>query len=83
MYCVNVSRYRKFLHFREPEEDPNICPTEATQDIKTTEKYSNIYPTGCNVTQFILSGNCSQCFVWRTPPTAHSNQFQLFHDSGR
>jgi hypothetical protein len=21
--------------------------------------------------------------LWRTPPTAHSNQFQLFHDSGR
>ena len=20
---------------------------------------------------------------WRTPPTAHSNQFQLFHESGR
>jgi hypothetical protein len=20
---------------------------------------------------------------WRTPPTAHSNRFQLFHDSGR
>jgi hypothetical protein len=23
------------------------------------------------------------CCWWRTPPTAHSNQFQLFHDSGR
>jgi hypothetical protein len=23
------------------------------------------------------------CCVWHTPPTAHSNQFQLFHDSGR
>jgi hypothetical protein len=21
--------------------------------------------------------------LWRTPPTAHSNRFQLFHDSGR
>jgi len=21
--------------------------------------------------------------VWRTPPTAHSNRFQLFHDSGK
>ena len=57
--------------------------------------YPNIYPTRCNVTQFILSGNCSTCFGWyhhplsgaqttvSTPPTAHSNQFQLFHDSGR
>jgi hypothetical protein len=24
--------------------------------------YSNIYPTRCNVTQLILSGNCSTCF---------------------
>jgi len=23
------------------------------------------------------------CCGWRTPLTAHSNQFQLFHDSGR
>jgi hypothetical protein len=23
------------------------------------------------------------CCGWRTPPTAHSNHFQLFHDSGR
>ena len=23
------------------------------------------------------------CCGWRTPPTAHSKQFQLFHDSGR
>jgi hypothetical protein len=26
--------------------------------------YSNKYPTRCNVTQFILSGNCSACFGW-------------------
>ena len=25
----------------------------------------------------------SVCCGWRTPPTAHSNRFQLFHDSGR
>ena len=25
-------------------------------------RYSSIYPTRCNVTQFILSGNCSTCF---------------------
>jgi len=23
------------------------------------------------------------CCGWRKPPTAHSNRFQLFHDSGR
>jgi hypothetical protein len=26
--------------------------------------YSNIYPTRCNVTQVIISGNCSTCFGW-------------------
>ena len=26
--------------------------------------YSKIYPTRCNVTQFILSGKCSTCFGW-------------------
>jgi len=76
-------------------------------EIKILGSYSNIlvYPTRCNFTLFILSGNCSTCFrwyhhpssgaqttvstasvishTWRTPPTAHSNQFQLFHDSGR
>jgi hypothetical protein len=86
--------------------------------------YSNIYQTRCNVTQFILTGNCCTCFGWYLHPslgaqttvstasgichtvtavclyrgrvgtglsvlwlawssTAHSNQFQLFHDSGR
>jgi hypothetical protein len=29
-----------------------------------TKLYSNIYPTRCNATQFILSGNCSTCFGW-------------------
>jgi hypothetical protein len=28
-----------------------------------------------HVTEFI--------FVWRTPPTTHSNQFQIFHESSR
>jgi len=26
--------------------------------------YSNVCPTSCNVTQFILSENCSPCFGW-------------------
>ena len=25
----------------------------------------------------------TSCCGWRTPPTAHSHRFQLFHDSGR
>jgi hypothetical protein len=27
-------------------------------------KNSNIYPTRCNATQFILYGNCTTCFRW-------------------
>jgi hypothetical protein len=33
-------------------------------------RYSNIYPTRCNVTQFILSGNCSTCFGWYHHPSS-------------
>jgi hypothetical protein len=32
--------------------------------------YSNICPTRCNVTQFILSGNCSTCFGWYNNPSS-------------
>jgi len=32
--------------------------------------YSNIYPTRCNVTQFILFGNCSKCFGWYHHPSS-------------
>ena len=30
---------------------------------------NNIYPTRCNVTQFILYGNCSTCFGWYLQPS--------------
>jgi hypothetical protein len=32
--------------------------------------YSNIYSTRCNVTQFILSENCSTCFGWYYHPSS-------------
>jgi len=32
--------------------------------------YSNIYPTRCIVTQFILSGNCCTCFGWNLHPSS-------------
>jgi len=32
-------------------------------------QYSNICPTRCNFTQFILSGNCSTCFGWYHHPS--------------
>jgi hypothetical protein len=37
---------------------------------KVMEIYFNIYPTKCNVTQFILSGNCSTCFGWYYHPSS-------------
>jgi len=37
---------------------------------KYTATYSTIYPTRCNVTQFILSGNCSTCFGWYHHPSS-------------
>jgi len=40
----------------------------ATQNIYVD--YSNIYPTRCNVTQFILSGNCFTCFWWYHHPSS-------------
>jgi hypothetical protein len=36
------------------------------------------------VTPLLLSAAIvGTCCGWRTPPTAHSNRFQLFHDSGK
>jgi hypothetical protein len=40
----------------------------STEGKKPLVKYSNIHPTRCNVTQFILSGNCSTCFGWYHHP---------------
>ena len=34
------------------------------------QQSSNIYPTRCNVTQFILSWNCSTCFGWYHNPSS-------------
>jgi hypothetical protein len=36
--------------------------------VHASKEYSNIYTTRCNVTQFILSGNCSTCFGWYHHP---------------
>ena len=45
-----------------------------SQNKRPTQKilgdYSNIYPTRCNVTQFILSGNYSTCFGWYHHPSS-------------
>jgi hypothetical protein len=36
----------------------------------TARFYSNIYPTRCNFTQFVLSENCSTCFGWYLHPSS-------------
>jgi len=41
--------------------------------------YSNIYPTRCNVTQFILSGNRSTCFGWYHHPSSGVQTMHLQH----
>ena len=41
-----------------------------TEGKKPIVRYSNIHPTRCNVTQFILSGNCSTCFGWYHHPSS-------------
>jgi hypothetical protein len=35
---------------------------------KNILQYSNTYPTRCNLTQFIISENCSTCFGWYLHP---------------
>jgi hypothetical protein len=35
-------------------------------------RYSNIYPTRCNVTQSISSGSCSTCFGWYHHPSSRA-----------
>jgi hypothetical protein len=37
---------------------------------QSTLEVSNIYPTRCNVMQFILSGNRSTCFSWYLHPSS-------------
>jgi len=40
--------------------------------VKISAKYSNICPTRRNVTQFILSGNCSTCSGWYHHPSSRA-----------
>ena len=46
------------------------CGNELSVSMKRGEFYFNIYPTRRNVTQFILSGNCSTCFGWHHHPSS-------------
>jgi len=48
--------------------------------------YSNIYPTRCDVTQFILSGNCCTRFVWYLHPSSgaqNNSNYSIWYSSHR
>jgi hypothetical protein len=45
----------------------------------TMVNYSNICPTSCNVTQFILSGTCSTSFEWYYNTSSRAQQLYLQH----
>ena len=51
------------------DNEPSV-DEEHENESKIYSKYSNTYPTRCNVTQFILSGNCSTCFGWYHHPSS-------------
>jgi hypothetical protein len=40
-------------------------------------------PSYATVKNWVIQFKLGDFFTWLTPPTAHSNQFHLFHDSGR
>jgi len=68
LFCVITQRivvisYRRFgtIYRYQLQGSRNVS--------KKLPLYSNICPTGCNVTQFILSGNCSTCFGWYHHPS--------------
>ena len=63
---ADVSKARSFFSFIFEQFN-------SQNNIKSVS--SNIYPTRYNVTQFILSGNCSTCFGWYLHPSsgAHTN----------
>jgi hypothetical protein len=42
---------------------------QTLEELKATKSYSNMSPIRCNVTRFILSGNCSTCFGWYLHPS--------------
>jgi len=72
-YCMR--NMAKYFYFVMPEilkyaagQQQNILSKTHVQEILVTF-YSNIYPTRCNITHFILSGNCSICFGWDHHPS--------------
>jgi len=57
----------------EPRSSPCIprsSPAPFAFSSEILDGIYDIYPTRCNVTQFILSGNCSTCFGWYLHPSS-------------
>jgi len=48
----------------------SVASATNRQGVIQEHKHSNIYPTRCNVTQFILFGNCSTRFGWYHHPSS-------------
>jgi len=65
-FAVDLKR-ENFAVFRYWRVDSLLNPLK-----KKINLNSNIYPTRCNVTQFILSGNCSTCFGWYYHPSSRA-----------
>jgi hypothetical protein len=69
VYCITIlfATHTFCLHWRNRQVLAHM------QHIKTLfSKYSNIYPTRCNVALFILYGNCSTYFGWYHHPILRS-----------
>jgi len=62
-------RKQLYLHSIQHPNPADVC-LRPTQFVSQYPLYSNIYPIRCNVTQFILSGNCSTCFGWYHRPSS-------------
>ena len=67
--CRYFPPLRTYVHNMTIITRGRVLPKElrVTQKIKNC---SNIYPTRCHITQFILSGNCSTCFGWYHHPSS-------------
>jgi hypothetical protein len=98
MYCHDVVKFRHCFTFIAVNNDLRHGEKEISREEQDILKYiqqdemlhslfylkSALHVSGGTIThhqerkQLYL-----QHLVFVTPPTAHSNQFQLFHDSGR
>jgi len=47
--------------------------TNGLENSASSRVCSNIYPTRCNVIQFIISENCSACFGWYHHPSSRAH----------